>query len=109
MNCTCGRICIGSEVTENRNLDLDCPMHGTKSTWWNSPEQRDKREADNNRLRDLQGRAAEARRRAKNGLCIRCGEQDLHYIQPNSGDPGFYACIEELIDGDIVKKVSSDG
>lgn len=63
--CICGHIKIGSEVTEHRNLDLNCPEHGTESAWWKSPEQKAKRKADNARLRDLQRQATEAKRRAK--------------------------------------------
>lgn len=60
-SCTCGRICIGSEVTEHRNWNPDCSEHGTTSEWWRSPEQVAKRKADNERLRDLQLKARAAR------------------------------------------------
>ncbi len=63
--CLCGRIKIGSTVTENRNWNPDCPEHGTESEWWRSPEQVEKRRQQNERLRDLQRQAREARERAK--------------------------------------------
>jgi hypothetical protein len=50
-------------VTEQRNWNPDCPEHGTDSTWWKSSEQRAKRDADNERMRDLHRRAREARNR----------------------------------------------
>jgi hypothetical protein len=64
--CKCGRIKIGSEATESRNWNPDCPTHGTASSWWNSPEQVEKRAADSARLLDLQRQAREARQRARN-------------------------------------------
>ncbi len=64
MACTCGRIAIGMTITENRNWNPDCSEHGTDSAWWSSSEQIAKREAQNQRSRDLQTRAAEARRRS---------------------------------------------
>jgi len=65
--CTCGRIAIGMEVTELRNWNPDCVEHGTTSEWWNSPEQREKRDQQNARLVELQLRAREARREARDG------------------------------------------
>ncbi len=59
--CRCGRMSIG----ESRNWNPDCPEHGTTSAWWNSPEQKVKRQDQSDRLRDLQRRAAEARRAAR--------------------------------------------
>jgi hypothetical protein len=63
--CTCGRIKVGSEVTEHRNWNPDCPTHGVQSDWYRSPEQQAKRHAQDTRLRDLQWRAREARERAR--------------------------------------------
>ena len=62
--CSCGRIRVGRTVTEHRNWNPDCTEHGTASAWWKSPEQVEKREAQSQRLRDLQARAREARRAA---------------------------------------------
>ena len=59
--CTCGRICVGNEVTEARNLNLDCPDHGTASEWYNSPEQKTSRAAFDDQLRRLQAKARAAR------------------------------------------------
>jgi hypothetical protein len=72
MNCTCGRIKIGSEVTENRNWNPDCPDHGTSSAWWNSNEQTEKRNQANERLRSLQKQAREAKERMHED-CWFCG------------------------------------
>ncbi len=60
--CSCGRLRIGHEVTEHRNWSPDCLAHGLGSPWYESPEQVAKREAQNDRLRDLQRQATEARR-----------------------------------------------
>jgi len=62
--CTCARLMLGSTPTESRNWNPDCPEHGTESQWWRSDEQVAKRQADSERLRDLQAQAREARRRA---------------------------------------------
>lgn len=61
MNCTCGRIKVGSTVTESRNWNPDCTEHGTSSVWYNSPEQVERRKNQNKRLRELQIRARLAR------------------------------------------------
>lgn len=65
--CTCRRIKVGSEVTEHRNWNHLCSEHGLESEWWKSAEQRAKREEQNQRLRDLQAQAREARRKAREG------------------------------------------
>lgn len=64
-NCRCGRLKVGFTVTESRNWNPDCPQHGTKSTWYRSPEQVAKRQAQDERLRDLQRQAREAREAAR--------------------------------------------
>ena len=33
-NCTCGRIAVGMQVTENRNWHDDCPAHGVGTEWY---------------------------------------------------------------------------
>ena len=65
LGCKCGRIKVGGQVTESRNWNPDCPMHGLDSAYWKSPEQVAKREAQNSRLRDLQRQAREARARGR--------------------------------------------
>ncbi|MDA8358285.1 MAG: hypothetical protein M0Z95_18800 [Actinomycetota bacterium] len=65
MACSCARIRVGPEVTEARNWDPGCPEHGMASAWWNSPEQVERRREQNERLRDLQRQAREARRAAQ--------------------------------------------
>ena len=52
------------KVTESRNWNPDCPVHGTESDWWRSDEQVAARAVDSARLRALQ---AEARRRRAGG------------------------------------------
>jgi hypothetical protein len=58
MSCVCGRLSIG----EGRNWNPDCGEHGTESEWYRSAEQVAKRSAQNERLRDLQAQAREARK-----------------------------------------------
>jgi len=53
-NCTCGHIMLGSERTEERNWNPDCPEHGTTSVWWSSPAQVERRRYDSARLRTIQ-------------------------------------------------------
>lgn len=65
MTCKCARIKIGFEVTENRNWNPDCEEHGVSSDWYNSDEQRAKRDKQNAELRDLQARARNARKLAR--------------------------------------------
>jgi len=60
MDCTCSRLRVGSELTEVRNWNPDCAEHGVGTEWYTSPEQVAKRQAQNDRLRELQ---TEARRR----------------------------------------------
>lgn len=52
--CTCGRIKLGSEVTEARNWNPDCPEHGTESAWWHSDVQVVGLRYDSARLRVVQ-------------------------------------------------------
>jgi len=60
--CGCGRVFLGGMPTGSRNWDAHCPVHGIESTWYNSPEQIAKRQDDQDRLRELQLRAAEMRK-----------------------------------------------
>jgi hypothetical protein len=64
-SCICGAVKVGGKPTGSRNLNLDCPEHGTKSEWWSSPEQAAQRQQQSERLRDLQARAREARETAR--------------------------------------------
>lgn len=57
-DCRCARIRVGSEVTESRNLDPDCPAHGISTPYWSSPEM----VALSERSAEMQRRAARARR-----------------------------------------------
>jgi len=58
MTCTCPHIKVGSEITENRNLDPDCPLHGVGTDYWSSPALA----AQVARSVEMQRRAARARR-----------------------------------------------
>lgn len=60
-SCTCGRIAVGGTITESRNLDPDCVVHGVNSYWYNTMEQKAKREESTMRTRNLQGRAHKRR------------------------------------------------
>jgi hypothetical protein len=64
-DCTCGRIRLGSEITEHRNWNPDCSEHGVYSEWYNSTEQQAKRQEDNAQLRELQAKAREMRERSR--------------------------------------------
>jgi hypothetical protein len=67
MACTCGELMLDGKGTGCFNLNYDCPEHGTESEWYRSDEQVAKRKVDTDRLRDLQLRAAAARKAARNG------------------------------------------
>lgn len=60
--CRCGRIRLGHEITENRNLNLDCPVHGIGTDYWSSPAMT----AQIERAAEWQRRAARARHIAAN-------------------------------------------
>lgn len=59
--CTCRRIMLRGEDSGSRSLDPVCPEHGEQSTWYNSPEQVERREQRRQRLRDLYTQAKDAR------------------------------------------------
>ena len=59
--CTCYHIKIGTTVSDNKNLNPECPEHGTKSVWYNSPEQVKKRGERSQRLRELYDAARKAK------------------------------------------------
>lgn len=58
MKCSCYPMMIEGAPP---NWNPDCEEHGLRSEWYSSPAQVAKREADSERLRDLQRRAREAR------------------------------------------------
>lgn len=60
--CGCGELKVGGQPTGQFNWNPDCAVHGVTSEWYRSPEQVAKREAQDQRLRDLQAAAREARR-----------------------------------------------
>jgi len=52
--CTCAHIMLGSERTEARNWNPDCPEHGTESEWYRSEAQVLHRQVESIRGRVLQ-------------------------------------------------------
>jgi hypothetical protein len=62
--CTCSYLKIGTTVSDNKNLNPECPEHGHNSVWYNSPEQVKKRGERSQRLRELYA----ARRKAQEKL-----------------------------------------
>jgi hypothetical protein len=63
--CTCSSIQIGTKTSNTKNLNPDCPLHGTDSLWYNSPEQVKKRDERSQRLRELYDAARKARENQK--------------------------------------------
>jgi hypothetical protein len=59
--CTCSYIQIGYKTSNTKNLNPDCPLHGTDSVWYNSPEQVKKRDERSQRLRELYDAARKAK------------------------------------------------
>jgi len=59
--CICSHIQIGTKTSNAKNLNPDCPLHGTDSMWYNSPKQVKKREERSQRLRELYDAARKAR------------------------------------------------
>jgi hypothetical protein len=59
--CTCSYLQIGTKTSNTKNLNPDCPLHGTDSVWYNSPEQVKKREGRSQQLRELYDAARKAR------------------------------------------------
>lgn len=59
--CTYSRIKIGTHVSNSRNWNLNCPLHGTESEWFNSAEQVEARNQASQRLRLLFAEARAAR------------------------------------------------
>lgn len=52
--CTCPYIKLGSEQTDARNWNPDCPEHGTDSEWYRSEAQVLHRQIDSIKLRMIQ-------------------------------------------------------
>ncbi len=65
--CTCAHIWVGSERTDSRNWDPDCPEHGVQSSWYRSGEQVAKRRFDDAEARIAQT-LARLRREDRIGL-----------------------------------------
>lgn len=53
-SCSCRQVKVGG-VMFGRELDLDCPSHGTASAWWAAEPQRRARLLQSDRLRVLYG------------------------------------------------------
>lgn len=78
--CACRRLNIGMTRSDSRNWNPQCPTHGTDSDWYRSPEQRARREAQDDRLKAMQSEA----RRVRNGgapkpRCATCGTQHFSW------------------------------
>lgn len=61
-NCTCGRIAVGTYLTDMRNWNPSCPGHGLKSEWYNSeerPEVRNMRRENSLLIQELARRTRE--------------------------------------------------
>jgi hypothetical protein len=66
MTCNCKPIYLnGGERSGSTEWYHACPEHGVMSAWWNDPERVAERERKSIASRDLQTRAAEARRAAR--------------------------------------------
>lgn len=68
VRCSCAYIRVGSERTTSRNWNPECVEHGLDSTWYNSDEQKKKRSEQSSRLRDLQAKARELRKKSADGV-----------------------------------------
>jgi hypothetical protein len=90
--CTCCEVFIGSEGSGSYNLNFDCPLHGTGSTWWNSPEQTAKRQEQNDRLRILQAKAKAARE-----LRVGCHGRPVEILEP-AGDCDVCDLARSIVD-----------
>lgn len=44
--CICGRLRVGLQVTEIRNLNLDCPQHGLGTDYWRQYKARQGKDDD---------------------------------------------------------------
>lgn len=66
MTCTCHELKLNDgnrRATGAFSLNPDCVEHGYESEWYRSPVQVAKRETQDERLRELQRQAREARKR----------------------------------------------
>lgn len=59
--CECARVYVGTQLSDNRNWNPDCPQHGIQSAWWKSPEQVMLRRQKADQLADLQAKARAAK------------------------------------------------
>ena len=101
--CTCPFLMLGSERTEARNWDPDCPEHGVASAWYRSPEQVALRSARSRRLRDIQETARLARQLARDGVEIedrRCNHLGVHDVHLYERTGAWYRCAGVPCDHD---------
>lgn len=75
--CMCPRLNVGREVTEHRNWNTDCALHGVDSVWWKSPKQVAIRNEQNATLRILQAKARAARQ-----LGVGCHGRPVEVLEP---------------------------
>jgi hypothetical protein len=76
-HCTCAEVKVGGTRSGSFNLNLDCPLHGVGTEWWNLPEQTAKRQEQSNRLRTLQAKAKAARE-----LGVGCHGRPMEVLEP---------------------------
>lgn len=62
IGCRCKPLKIQGELTGQREWNPACPFHGIHTDWYRSAEQMARREAERQALRDLQAKAAAARK-----------------------------------------------
>ena len=61
MTCSCARLRVGFELTDQREWNPTCREHGVGSAWYLSPEQTAKRAQQNERTAALAALARRAR------------------------------------------------
>ena len=49
-SCKCSQIALGNIITEQRNWNPDCGVHGLESEWYRSDEQKARRNAEREEL-----------------------------------------------------------
>jgi hypothetical protein len=93
--CTCAEVKFCGVASGSYNLDLDCSLHGTGSAWWNSPEQTQKRQEQDDRLRILQAKAKAARE-----LGVGCHGRPVEVLEPG-GECPVCDLARQRVDADL--------
>jgi len=63
--CTCSYLQIGTKTSNTKNLNPECPLHGTNSVWNFLPVQDKKRDERSQRLRELYDAARKEREKLR--------------------------------------------